>query len=132
MKENNLLDRTFNFSVDTLKFLRILPSNDELKVIKYQLIKSSTSVGANYEESQGASSKADFNNKIRIVLREARESNYWLRIISALDYKSDTLQTLLQESKELKNIFGAILLKGNKEGVFAFLPFTFALIKIIQ
>lgn len=116
MKENNLLDRTFNFSVDTLKFLRTLPSNDELKVIKYQLIKSSTSVGANYEESPGASSKADFNNKIRIVLREARESNYWLRIISALDYKSDTLQTLLQESKELKNIFGAILLKGNKEG----------------
>lgn len=116
MKENNLLDRTFDFSVNTLKFLRTLPSNDELKVIKYQLIKSSTSVGANYEESQGASSKADFNNKIRIVLREARESNYWLRIIVALDYKSDTLQTLLQESKELKNIFGAILLKGNKEG----------------
>ncbi len=115
MKENNLLDRTFNFSVNTLKFLRTLPSNDELRVIKYQLIKSSTSVGANYEESQGASSKADFVNKIRIVLKEARESNYWFRVIGALGYTSEPFKELLQESIELKNIFGAILLKA-KEG----------------
>ncbi len=51
------------------------------KIIKYQLAKSSTSAGANYEESQAGSSKADFNNKVRIALREMRESNYWLRII---------------------------------------------------
>lgn len=71
-------------------------------------------MGANYEEVQGASSKADFNNKIRIVLREARESNYWLRLMTALDYQSEELNKLIQESKELKNIFGAILLKGKQ------------------
>lgn len=114
MKENNLLDRTFNFGVNTIKFMRTLPVNEELKVVKNQLIKSSSSVGANYEEAQGASSKADFNNKIRIVLKEARESNYWFRMIKALDYKSGEIEILTQESKELKNIFGAIILKGKQ------------------
>jgi four helix bundle protein len=76
MRENDLLQRTFNFSVQTILFLRTLPYNEELKVVRYQLTKSATSVGANYEEAQGASSKADFNNKIRIVLRETRELNY--------------------------------------------------------
>ncbi|MBA5794038.1 four helix bundle protein [Flavobacterium sp. xlx-214] len=113
MKENDLLERTFNFGVNTLMFLRTLPYNEELKVIKNQLIKSSTSVGANYEEAQAASSKADFNNKIKIVLREARESNYWIRILIALGFNSEELQILLNESKELKNIFGAIVVKSN-------------------
>ena len=72
-------------------------------------------MGANYEEVQGASSKADFINKVRIVLKEAREINYWLRILIALEYNSETLEKLLQESKELKNIFGAIVLKGNQK-----------------
>ena|SRR5690606_14468834 len=111
MRENDLLDRTFNFGVNTLLLLRTLPNNEEMRVIKNQLIKSSTSVGANYEGAQAASSKADFNNKIKIVLREARESNYWFRLIIALGYKSEKMQTLLQESKELKNIFGAIVAK---------------------
>lgn len=114
MKENDLLERTFNFSVNIILFLRMLPYNEELKVMRYQLIKSASSVGANYEEAQGASSKRDFNNKIRIVLREARESNFWLRLINALGYHSEELNKLLQESKELKNIFAAILLKGNQ------------------
>lgn len=113
MKENDLLERTFNFGVNTLIFLRTLPYNEELKLIKNQLIKSSTSVGANYEEAQAASSKADFNNKIKIVLREARESNYWIRILIALGFNSEELQILLNESKELKNIFGAIVVKSN-------------------
>jgi len=71
-------------------------------------------VGANYEEVQGASSKADFNNKIRIVFRETRKSNYWVRLMAAIGYQSEELNKLLQESKELKNIFGAILLKGKQ------------------
>ena len=114
MRENDLLERTFNFSVNIALFLRGLPVNEELKAIRYQLIRSAGSVGANYEEAQGASSKRDFLNKIRIVLREARESNYWLRVINALGYHSGDLNVLLQESKELKNIFAAILLKGTQ------------------
>jgi len=95
-----------------LKFLKTLPSSYEINVIKVQLSKSSTSIGANYEESQAGSSKADFRNKIRISLREAREANYWLRIIRALEIiDSEELPKLLQESLEIKNILGAILNK---------------------
>ncbi|MGV8947032.1 MAG: four helix bundle protein [Lutibacter sp.] len=112
MKPNDLLDRTFNFGVDVLKLLRGLPKDSEYNIIRYQLGKSATSVGANYEESQAGSSKADFKNKVRISLKEARESNYWLRIIIALgDIKNIEIERLLQESKEIKNILGSIVNK---------------------
>lgn len=110
MKPNDLLDRTFNFGVDVLKLIRTLPKNSEYTIIRCQLGKSVTSVGANYEESQAGSSKADFKNKVRIALKEARESNYWLRIIKALEeVETEKLEYLLQESKEIKNILGAIV-----------------------
>ena len=110
MKNNDLLDRTFSFGMCCLKFLRTLPNDAEYKLIPFQLGKSVTSIGANYEESQAGSSKADFKNKVKISLREIRESNYWLRIIKVLDdIKDPELDRLLAESLELKNIFGAIV-----------------------
>jgi len=108
---NDLEKRLFDFAVRTIKYLRTLPDTAEIKVIKYQLTKSSTSSGANYEESQAGSSKADFNNKTRISLREMRESNYWLRIIKELVEPGSELIWLIQESKELKNILGSIVQK---------------------
>ena len=91
-------------------FLRTLPRDFEYNVIKLQLTKSSTSIGANYEESQAGSSKADFKNKVRISLREARESNYWLRVIKALERsENEQLESLIQESKELKIILASII-----------------------
>lgn len=110
MKPNDLLERTFNFGVATLKLIRNLPKDSEYTIIRYQLGKSATSVGANYEESQAGSSKADFKNKVRIALKEARESNYWLRVIKALgEIENSKLDNLLQESKEIKNILAAII-----------------------
>jgi len=79
---NNLSERLLKFAIDIIVFLRKLPNTEEYLIIKRQLIKSSTSSGANYEESQGASSKADFTNKVRISLKEMRESNYCLSIKS--------------------------------------------------
>lgn len=114
-RENDLLERTFVYGVRVIKFLRTLPDDGELGPVKYQLIKSATSVGANYEEAQGASSSRDFLHKLRIVLKESRESNYWLRLIKALDHESEELNLLIQESKELKNIFGSIVVKLCKE-----------------
>ncbi|KUY31589.1 four helix bundle protein [Elizabethkingia ursingii] len=111
MKQNDLLKRTFHFGVDCLKFTRSLPKYPEFNVIRIQLCKSGTSIGANYEEAQAGSSRADFKNKVRISLREARESNYWLRILKELEISSPELDRLLQESKEIKNILGTILNK---------------------
>ncbi len=115
--KNDLLERLFDFAVKTIKFLRTLPDNAETKIIRYQLIKCSTSTGANYEEAQAGSSKADFTNKVRISLREMRESNYWLRIISTLEFgniNKNKLEWLINESKELKLILGSIVQKTRK------------------
>ena len=110
--ENDLSKRLFIFAVQVIKFLRTLPKDTEYKVIQNQLVKSSTSSGANYEESQGASSRADFSNKVFISLKEMRESNYWLRIIRAIDENtSKELIILIKESEELKNILGSITSK---------------------
>lgn len=91
MESNELSERLFNFAVSTLKFLCKLPDKPAFRTIRYQLSKSSTSSGANYEEAQAGSSKADYNNEVRISLYEMRESNYWFRIIkSAFDeYAAD-------------------------------------------
>lgn len=118
MAENELMKRLFNFAVRVIKFLRDLPDSPEIKVIKYQLIKSSSSSGANYEEAQAGSSKADFTNKVRISLREMRESNYWLRLLKATIENIndiDELIWLINESSELKKILGSIVQKSGKK-----------------
>lgn len=79
------------------------------------MIKSASSGGANYEEAQGAPSKTDFSNKVRIALKEMRESNYWLKVIK--DAKIDNqpiLEELINESEELKRILGKIASKTRK------------------
>ncbi len=113
---NDLEERLFNFAVRTVLFLKNLPNLPEFNNIRYQLSKSSTSPGANYEEAQAGSSKADFIFKTEISLREMRETNYWLRIIEAtveLDNKNKTeLLYLLDESSQLKKILGSIIVNS--------------------
>jgi four helix bundle protein len=74
-KTEELLERTFRFGINCLKFLNGLPKTKINSVIVYQLAKSSTSIGSNYEEAQAAESCKDFVHKIEIVSKEARESN---------------------------------------------------------
>jgi len=112
--ENELSKRLFEFAVRVIKYTRTLKKSKENDVIIYQLIKAATSSAANYEESQGASSKADFKNKVNISLKEMREANYWLRLLASLDNTSDVLDYLINESKELKNILGSIYSKVSK------------------
>jgi four helix bundle protein len=105
----DLKKRTFDFAVDIIRFLKTISYKKENDVIKYQLAKSGTSVGANYEEAQATGSRADFRHKISIVLKEARESNYWLRIMQRTHIgNQEAVAVLVQESYELRNIFGAI------------------------
>jgi four helix bundle protein len=104
-KKDDLNKRIFNFVIRVFKFLPQLPRTPEFNVIRYQLGKSSSSSGANYEEAQAGSSKADFNNKVRISFRDRRESNYWPKIIKATveKFKSiEELEVLIDESEQLK------------------------------
>ena len=82
------------------------------------MIKAASSTGANYEEAQAASSKADFSYKTEISLKEMRESNYWLRLIRSISKDLNTdderLNYLINESGELKLILGSIVSKTKK------------------
>ena len=114
----DLSERLLKFAINIIKLLRKLPNTPEYKIIKYQLIKSSTSTGANYEEAQGASSKADFTNKVRISLKEMRESNFWLRVIRGINEQekiNDEIDYLITESEELKKILGSICVKTKRK-----------------
>jgi four helix bundle protein len=112
--KNDLTERLFEFAVRIIELLKTLPYSPENKTIRSQLSKSACSSGANYEESQSGSSKPDFANKVRISLREMRESNYWLRIIkrTVSEVNQTELDYLIRESNELKNILGSIVQKS--------------------
>ena len=115
-KKNDLCERLFEFAVRVIEFLKTLPYSPENKTIRTQLSKSACSSGANYEEAQCGSSKADFTNKVRISLREMRESNYWLRIIKKTvpEVNGIELDYLILESGELKKILGSIVQKSRE------------------
>ena len=113
--KQDLSERFLKFAVAIIKFLKKIPRSIENDVIKHQLAKSSSSIGANYEESQAASSKADFYNKIKISLKESRETKYWLKIIKHLKLgDQQELSSLLNESIELMKILGSISSKQVK------------------
>lgn len=107
----DLRDRLLDISVNIIRFLSSLPENREFDVFRYQLSKSATSIGANYEEAQ-ASTYKEFVNRIRISLREAKETLYWMRILVKLNIgNGPDRDRLLKESDEISKIFGSILLK---------------------
>ena len=110
--EYDLKNRLFQFSVDVILKVRSLPNSREYQVISYQILKSASSVGANYEEAQAAVSRADFANKIGISLKEIRETNYWIRILIAIDNQNMNWTVLEKESIELTKILGTIYNKA--------------------
>lgn len=106
----SLEKRIFEFAVCILKFLKKMQYSIVNKVIINQLAKSATSIGANFEEAQGASSKKDFLMKMAIAHRESKETNYWLRIIKETDTaNSHELHQIIDESKQIRNILGSIV-----------------------
>lgn len=108
--------RTRNFAVTIIKLSILLPKTEEGRVIKYQITKSGTSVGANYREANRSRSKADFLNKIKISESEASETVYWLEIISDLNWlDKKVIDKALEESKELLAIFSSISFSTKKK-----------------
>ncbi|MCK4664920.1 MAG: four helix bundle protein [Bacteroidales bacterium] len=106
--EKDLNERLVQFAVNTIKFLKTLPYGKEYDVFRYQLSKAATSIGANYNESQAGSTK-EFYSRINICLRESREANFWYVVIDRLEIGDRKLcKELLQESQEIKLIFGSI------------------------
>jgi four helix bundle protein len=104
--------------VRCLLFLESLPKTKVNAVITFQLAKASTSIGSNYEEAQAAESSKDFIHKIGIVLKESRESNYWLRVLDAVlneENKNSEFNFLIKESFDFKKIYTSIKLTAQQK-----------------
>lgn len=116
MKEEFKL-RIYKYILRLVKFLCSLPNIPVIREIVGQLMRSGTSIGANYFEAYAASSKKDFQNFFRYSLKSANESKFWLAILRDSKLVSVNLQQenewLLQETKELANIFASSILTMN-------------------
>lgn len=109
MNQYNLESRTFEFSKNLIDTIRTIKVSLYSESIIKQLIRSGTSVGANYREANGAESKKDFKHKISISLKEARETKYWLELLLVSNPEShEKLNPLQKEIYELTLIFGKI------------------------
>ena len=101
--------RTKAFSVRILKLVTLLPQARGVEVVVHQLVKSGTSIGANYREANRGVSRADFRHKASICEKEASETQYWLEIIVEAGWLSaEQVQPDLKECGELLAIFTSI------------------------
>ena len=112
--------RIYRYILRLLKFLTKLPNDPVTREIKSQLTDSGTSMGANYFEAKGASSKKDYQNFFSIALKSSNESVFWLAILHDSELVPESLmqecQYLLKETKEIANIFASSILtmKGKR------------------
>lgn len=108
---NDLKERTKRFAVDVVRFCSTLSGKPELRAISNQLVRSGTSVGANYRAACRSKSKADFINKLSIVEEEADESEYWIELVeSVAQPKTPELLRLKDEAHQLV----AIMIQSKK------------------
>ncbi len=105
---NDLQKRLLNFSADVFNGIQRLPYNVDLRDNKNQLVRASSSPGAHYGEAQSASSRKDFIYKIGAVLKELRESYYWLMFFKQIYPSNLEMIKLSSEAEELVKIFATI------------------------
>lgn len=105
----NLEERTAKFGENIIDFVRALKRDEFNKPLVSQLIRSATSIGANYMEANEAASKRDFKNKISICKKESNETKHWLRMIAKANQdKKDRCIEFWKEAHELTLIFAKI------------------------
>ncbi len=105
----DLEERTAKFSENIVDFIKSLDKNEINGPLISQMIRSATSIGANYMEANQAISRKDFKNKIHICRKEANETKYWLRLISRANVgKEEVCRLFWKEAHELLLIFSKI------------------------
>lgn len=111
MTKEELKLRTKSFAIDSILFVNSLPKSKANDLMSYQLIKSATSVGANYRAACRGRSTAEFMSKLNIVLEEADETCYWYELIEKLNSgnQEEERKRLFNEANELTAIFAATL-----------------------
>ena len=111
----DIQDRTFAFAVQIVNFCRnLVAAHPVTRRLSWQLLDAATSIGANMEEAEAGQTKPDFISKTAIARKEARESVFWLRLISETDVRCrPAISSLLEEGKQIVAILSAI--KRNAE-----------------
>ena len=111
---NASVEKSFEFSVRIVRLYQYLTKDKKEFVLAKQLLRCGTSIGANISEAQYAQSKADFQSKMHIALKEANETEYWLRLLYRTDYLSDSqFDSLYKDIDELLRILAAICKSSN-------------------
>jgi four helix bundle protein len=109
MKKDNIIQiRSFEFALQIIELYKLMTSQKEY-VISKQLLRSGTSIGANVEEATAAISKKDFIAKMSIASKEARETKYWLRLLSESSVVDCDVKKYLEEIDHIVNILTAII-----------------------
>ncbi len=113
--EQTVENKSFFFAVRIVKLCKHLRNTKKEYTLSKQLLRSGTSIGANVSEAQQAQSRADFISKLNIALKEAAETNYWLRLLLATDYLNDMeFKSIQNDCCELERMLTAII-KSSKE-----------------
>ena len=110
MKESNLIvDKSMNFAVRIVNLYKFLKDNRSEHILSKQVLRSGTSIGANVKEAVRAQSKADFNTKMHIALKEASETEYWIELLEKTEYLTKAqAESILTDCVELIKILMAI------------------------
>jgi len=110
MKKNNIVvDKTYAFAIRIVNLYKYLCEEKKEYTLSKQILRSGTSIGANIEEAQGGQSKKDFFAKLTISYKEARETKYWLRLLTDTNYLDKTMsESLLKDIEEILKIIGSI------------------------
>ncbi len=122
-KAGLLSERLLDFAVEVIKIVGKITKTYVGRQIAGQLIRSSSSAGANYEEACGAESRSDFIHKLQIVLKELRESSFWLKLIRKSSLlPAEEIDELITESSELGNIIAKSIVtakrnRNDKKGI---------------
>ncbi|MFH1631862.1 MAG: four helix bundle protein [bacterium] len=112
----DLTERTARFGEDVIDFVNSLGKNDINRVLGNQVLRSGTGIGANYMDADEAESKKDFQHKIALCKKEAKETMHWLRmIVRANSSRAEDCKKLSQEAGELVRIFSRSLLTSRKK-----------------
>ena len=113
--ENAIIEKSFEFSVRIINLYKHLQYEKKEYVLSKQILRSGTSIGANVSEAQRAQSKADFNAKMNISLKEANETYYWLRLLNRTDFISDeAFKSIEKDIDEIISILVSICKQTNK------------------
>ena len=110
MVQKTVQKKSFHFAVRIVNLCRLLRDGQNEYILSKQLMRSGTSIGANVAEAQQAQSRPDFANKMNIALKEAYETNYWLRLLHETNYLSTKeYESIIADCLELERLLVAIV-----------------------